>query len=108
LVYTNSFSPTMVAVLILANNNPPPTKRGPSFRPARNKPLSVSTFVFRDCRQATKAMINVNKRKLPIVMRFATYNVFLLHSTIGIVSCTASRVITNWPAFLPINEKSAE
>jgi hypothetical protein len=94
--------------LILANNKPPPTKRNPRLRPARNNPLNVSTLVFRACRQATKAMIPVNNRKLPIVTRFVTYNVFLLQSTIGMVSLTTSLLITNSPAFLPIREKSAE
>jgi hypothetical protein len=53
-------------------------------------------------------MIPVKRRKLTIVTIFPTYNVFLLHNTIGIVSLTASRCITKFPAFLPIREKSAE
>lgn len=98
----------MVAVLILAKSNPPPTTRKPRLRPARKSALNVSIRVFRAWRQATKAMIPVNKRKLPIVTLFLTYNVFLRHSTMGIVSRTISRRITNSPAIFPISEKSAE
>ena len=98
----------MVAVLILAKRSPPPTTRKPRLLPARNNALNVSIFVFRDCLHATKAMIPVKRRKLAIVTIFPTYNVFLLHNTIGIVSLTVSRRMMNSPAFLPIREKSAE
>ena len=69
-VYDSSFSPKMVAVLILVKSNPAPTSKNPRLRSAKNKPLKVLSLVFLDLYQEIKATIPVKKKKLLMISQF--------------------------------------
>src|SRR5258708_35705832 len=73
LVYTSSFSPMMVAVLMLAKSKAPPENKNPRLRPARNRPFRVSAFCLRVLFQDIMATSPVKHKKLIMAIALMFY-----------------------------------